>query len=716
MSIAPATSPAVAVAPGAAGPRPARLVFGTNAFVVVLALAGCATELALLRTSGDHILTLPRLEVGICVCVLAWFWVTAAWGFVGLSRAASGLARRTPRRLAWCVWGLLGLGLALGAIAYASSWALYFRVGRFSNLESVIFGLENARTGWFWEYLKQAESRFIWVLAGFFACSLVVIPLVIRTALRAQAREPVPALPRFLLWGAMGLGLVALNNWLLPIGPEPPSNRRDRFVDAVKNRVNPLVTLGGSVLDLLAEEPVEPCLNPAQLTPIGKGDYAIPAGRELPSVIIVAVESLRADVVHARHQGREVMPNLNALARAGLNCTRAYTQSTHSDYADPCIPSSLYPLRSRRHHFYRTTDPWPKSLVYDVLKKAGHATATVSSQNESWGGMDRFLQSPNLDLFYDAERSDGRETYINTRDIGYARALREQELSRGKLTDRHTADTAVAWIGKQVEQGKPFCLCVNFQSSHFPYDIPPDRERPFRPCEIDFDASFLDYPREKVDVVRNAYFNALYEVDQQIGRIAAALKSLGRLDDTILVVVGENGEAFWENGIVTHAREPMEPAVRVACVMHAPRHLEPRREDYPVELIDVVPTVLGRMGFPPHPNFQGIDFLAKDRIPADQRLVFLHVETGLTRLDAVILGGRWKLMVDRLRGGSATLYDLANDPGETTDLAQQKPELAGRLRELVLTWRKNQLAYYHYPQYHDHYYPPRPPRWTGPVP
>jgi arylsulfatase A-like enzyme len=703
--------------PTGVGARWSRLRFGPNTFVMALAVCGCTTEVALLRTAADSLFTLSAVECGICVGVLAWFWLTAAWGFVWIVSGTRELARRVPRPLAWGLWGVLTLGLMLTAVSYAASWGLYFRVGRFSNLESVIFGIENASTGWFWEYLKQAESKYIWLLTGFFAVCLLVVPLVVRLALHAQARERVQAFPRFLLWGAAGVGLVVFNNLLLPIGPAPQSNQRDQFVDTVKNRVNPAITLGSSLVDLLFEEPIEPCLDLSQLRPISNDDYPRANGRELPSVIIVAIESLRSDVVHARHQGREVMPNLNALARGGIHCTRAYTQSTHSDYADPCIPSSLYPLRSRRHHFYRSNDPWPKTHIYDVLAKTGHAAAIISSQNESWGGMDQFLKSSNLDLFYDAQRSDHKaaaDDGVSARH--HKRLAKDIELAKGKLTDQHTADTAIAWISKQVEADKPFCLCMNFQSSHFPYYLPPDREQPFQPCAIDFDASFLHYPQDKVDVVRNAYFNSLYECDKQLGRVVAALSAQGRLENTILVVVGENGEAFWENGMLTHAREPVEPTVRVACVLHAPKLLQPRIEDYPVELIDVAPTVCGLMGLPPHPNFQGIDILAKDRGPADERLMFVHVENGLSRGEAVILGARWKLTVDRLRGGRATLFDVVNDPGETIDLAQTKPELARQLRELVTIWRRNQLAYYHFPQYYQNYYPPRAPRWQGPLP
>ena len=78
----------------------------------------------------------------------------------------------------------------------------------------------------------------------------------------------------------------------------------------------------------------------------------------------------------------------------------------------------------------------------------------------------------------------------------------------------------------------------------------------------------------------------------------------------------------------------------VAMVIHAPRLVEPAVIDYPTKLIDTVPTVLGLMGWPRHPNHQGINILASNRPPFDKRLVFLHTENVLSKTDTVRYQGR----------------------------------------------------------------------------
>jgi arylsulfatase A-like enzyme len=346
--------------------------------------------------------------------------------------------------------------------------------------------------------------------------------------------------------------------------------------------------------------------------------------------------------------------------------------------------------------------------IYDLLQPRGYATAIISSQNEAWGGMDHFLKSDHLQWFYHPETGHA-QTWVSSMDRGFSSEVAAGGLVAGKFADSHTTDQAIDWITRQVRAGRPFFLSMNFQSSHFPYLMPDDVPRPFSPCELPSDISFVEYPPGQIERVRNAYCNAIHECDRQVGRLVDALRTLGQLDNTILVVTGENGEAFHEAGQVSHASEPVEPVIHVACVLHAPRLLSPRIEDYPFEHVDLVPTVLGLMGWPTHPSFQGIDVLAADRPPAEERLTYCHVLSSLAQSDAILRGGRWKLTVNQ-RTGASTLHDVVSDPLEEHDLLAAEPELAKQLRRLVDQWRDQQLAYYHFPSYYLNYFPPRPPR------
>jgi arylsulfatase A-like enzyme len=679
-----------------------------NRPALLLALGGALGEGALLAAARDNIYRASPEAWWFVPLWLAWFWFGLAWA---LGLAVRGFTLGTAR---WpsVVRRALGVALAcaLAALAalYLASWGMYLRTGQFANLETVRFALANplpfAETQMLKAYLAEVRSLLVVGLA------LVAAPLYLRWLARAEFRPAPEELrrPRALLAVALTLGVFVALTYERVVRSQMRAEARSV---ALQRGLNPLLTLWMSWRESLALEPIPAVLTDAELAPRAGAAWqpppATPASR--PHVVFVKIESLRHDVVHQVHQGREIMPRLNALARAGVQFTRAYAPSTHTDYSDVSILSSLYPLRSRRHHYFQAGDPWPRTLIYDMCKQAGYATAVFSSENEKWGGKDAFLITPGLDRFHDAERS-GAPTRVAAADSGFAREIQAGELKAGVLDDAQTTDAALQWLREQQRAGGPVFLFLNLQTSHFPYHLPPGAAAPFQPAALDAGASFMGYPPEQAEPARNAYFNALAECDRQLGRLLDALSEL-QATNTVLAIFGDHGEAFHENGHVTHAREPVEPVARTAFVLHAPGRLPPRAEDYPVELTDLAPTVLAALGWPPHPNFQGRDALAADRPPLERRLVFLHTENPLTRTDAVWRAGRWKFTHDRATGREA-LFDLASDPlGRTNLLKRAEPPVeADKLRAVLARWRQRQLAYYHYPHYHERAWPPKPPQ------
>ncbi len=677
--------------------------------LAVVTLFAAISEIWLLR---DH---LPMqyspyvllLAVAFCVGLA---WTSCLMLLQNAGRGLLSLKNRYGDPVAWVGVALFSLLTLPLAVVYIVSWNLFLRTGRFPGWDVIGFTAHNKYM--LWRYLVEGESGSLQYLIGVGVIGLAVLPMIFALAMFAAQVESKNRVRDFMSRIWCGWAIVLLLGIVWIIRDESPQRRAVRL-DHLQSAANPMVTLFASFWESWRVQPISPLLTADDLDLRADEAWTPPDTADKPSIIIVAMESLRHDVVHLEHQGRQVTPYLNALARRGLEWKRAYAQSTHSDYADVCTVSSLYPLRTRLHHFYRYDDPWPRTRIYDLLKPAGYATAIISSQNESWGSMDAFLDSPNLDVFYHPERSDDRrDQVLSVRDPGFNQELQAGALVAGKFPDRRTTSVAIQWIREQAARNKPFFLSMNFQSSHFPYLIPDDAARPFTPYELDADVSFMSYPREKTPNVRNAYYNALHESDRQLGRLLAALSEMELLDDVILLVIGENGEAFHENGSIGHAREPVEPVIHVATVMHAPRYLKPGVEEYPLEHVDLMPTVLGLMGWPSHPNFQGIDTLSADRPPSRERLLFFHVNSPAARADALLFGGRWKYVIN-YRTGQRTLYDIDRDPGETSDLSAEQPKLTTYLQRTLNQWRNRQLAYYHFPNYYTKAFPPKPPRWES---
>ena len=630
-----------------------------NGPAAVVAYAGLGLEVVFAWQRSGHALWSGGWGTVQAIAFMTWVWLTASWCAYFLARAA--------QRLPTSQKAIALLFATTAAVAYIASWAIFLQTGRFANWEAVRFTLANLDM--LVDFFRAADAmQFVW-LALVIGSFMVGLPLLARQLNQPnpEAVNPQRLRLRLCIWLAL---LMSMSLTQGRVNADLSQTRVIVRTDQFRHCLNPLLTLVCGAVDAWHQEPIPACLDPAELVPLSSANVPVrhSMGKQR-SVIIVAIESLRADVIHLRHQGREVTPNINRLAREGLQFTRAYAQSTHSDYADVCLASSLYPLRSRHHHYYRADDPWPKTMLYDLLKPRGYDTAIISSQNEAWGSMDQFLQTPGLDLFYHPQNSSA-PTITTDRDPGFNREVQAGALVAGKFPDRHTTDVALDWI--KTRHGKPFFLAMNTQSSHFPYLIPDDCPRPFQPCELDSDVKFSSYPAEKAPIVRNAYYNGLAESDRQIGRLVDKLGELGLLDDVILVITGENGEAFHENGEIGHAGNPVEPVIHVAAIAFAPGLIEPRVESYPFEHVDLAPTLCGLLGIESSANFQGIDVLAADRHPAEKRLLFVHVLSPIAQSDAVLRGGRWKYVVtlDRPQGA---LFDVVADPGEQHDLAASEP-------------------------------------------
>jgi arylsulfatase A-like enzyme len=414
------------------------------------------------------------------------------------------------------------------------------------------------------------------------------------------------------------------------------------------------------------------------------------------NVIIVLVESLRPDQLRVLGAERDVMPAVDALARESRVFRHAYSQASDSAYADPCPLSSHYPLRAYAPAAYPASPTYPRVLIYDVLKALGYRVGFFSSSNEHWGGLINYWDTGSIDHLHHPGTWRG-PTYVAAGDPGFS-AWVMRHRHAGSIDDRYTVEEAARWIDQEA---RPFFLYLNLQSSHFPYYLPPNHPRKFGPERVDFPMSFFGFPRERVETVKALYADSLHYVDLQLGKLFAHLRTRGLWDRTIVVLSGDNGQAFLEHGLATHGNSVFEEAMRVPLVVRAPG-LAPGVVDAPAQHVDVPPTIHHLLGLPPHPSYQGLDLLGAP-VPPDRPL-FLISMTARATLFAVVRDRR-KLIYDP-RASRYLLYDLRADPGETRDLARERPELRNRLAAELLTWMTAQVEYYRDEQRHRVSYPP----------
>lgn len=632
-----------------------------------------------------------------------------------------------PVEAMWRVWGRttnkgrsragLTAGLLAGGAAgalFAGSWIAFLVTGAFLNGTGLRLWLagpvQTARHG-----LGMAP-----VLTGsiplFFLLGAFVLGYDLPRRGRALAEGPRRALNRKAALLASSLvvlfllGLVRGHAGTAEIS-DPQADRvysaADRYRLVRAERTGPAAgflaglwrELGGGAHGLPASDAIEPGWDPI----LSLEDYTSPLGVARPEkpdgsdVFVILVESLRPDVLESYGGQRQVMPNVDSLAGEARVFLDAYAQSSHSNYADLPPLSSHYPLRSSRMHVYPEDPPYPRVLVYDVLKSFGYRTAIFSSQNEHWGGMANYLVTGNLDRFFHSETHEG-PTYVPATDSGFAKYARNADRA-GKLDDSVTVDAAIEWVREQED---PLFVYMNLQNSHAPYRTPDGFPRRFGPAEIDFELGFGVFPPEKVEVVRDLYANSLAYVDHQLGRLFEALEDAGRWDDAVIVLTGDTGQAFLEHGFAAHAGPLFDEVTRVPLIVRAPGHAA-ARDSSPAEHVDVPPTLLDLLGLPPHPGFQGTSLLGPS-VPSNGGR-YLVAQSPLAHQYAVVADG-WKLIRD-VRRGATSLFDLDEDPEESVDLAERAPDRRQELERQLGTWIEVQLDYYGAPALFDEWYPPK---------
>ncbi len=407
-----------------------------------------------------------------------------------------------------------------------------------------------------------------------------------------------------------------------------------------------------------------------------------PPARPL-DVVLVLLESVSWDLVARRP---EAAPNLARLRAESIVFPRAYAPSTHSDYAQMAVLSSLHPRKFPEHDFYLRLD-YPRTLLWDALAAAGYRTALFSCQNERWGNMLRYLDTPGLEVLRHAP--------------DWPAARRRGAAAESKVFEETPVVEWARWLAAQRDDDRIFTY-LNFQATHFPYEVPPDAPAPYAPAAIAFPATFVEYPRAALPVMQNRFFNALAYADAWLGEVVATLKREGRWERTLLVVAADHGEAFYEHEQPTHGTSLHEEQVRALLLFRVPGR-PPREIAAPVSLLDLAPSLLAALGLPSHGNFQGRGDILDEGYSAAGRAFFFTLQ-GLVHQDGVLVDD-WKLVVDRDRG-RRRLYSLADDPAERTDLAATRPEVVERLGGRLAAFLVRQLTYYAREEWRQGRYPP----------
>jgi arylsulfatase A-like enzyme/tetratricopeptide (TPR) repeat protein len=363
--------------------------------------------------------------------------------------------------------------------------------------------------------------------------------------------------------------------------------------------------------------------------------WARPSRR--PNVVLITIDTLRADRLGVYGYAPAATPVLDGLARRGVRFEQA---------------EASIPLTGPSHATILTGHYPPVHGVRDnVVFPLGDRHPTLATQLQRGG-----YRTAAFVAAYPVAAAFGFAQGFDVFDEGFHESPIPGE--GAERPGNEVADAALKWIG--AGGASPFFLWLHFYDPHTPYHPP---------------AAFASAAPGR------PYDGEIAFTDAQVGRVLDGLRAAGHADDSVVAVVADHGESLGEHAEQTHAILVYESTLRVPFFLAGPGLPAGRVVSERVGTVDVTPTLLALAGLPVPDGLLGRDLgpalrgepLAAQPIYAESLFGRLNCRWASLR---VLFDGDWKL----IEGREPELYDLARDPGETKDRAADEPRRLGQMR------------------------------------
>ena len=408
----------------------------------------------------------------------------------------------------------------------------------------------------------------------------------------------------------------------------------------------------------------------------------------MPNLLLIVIDTLRADHLGAYGYPRQTSPTIDRLASAGVVFENALSQAPWTAPSLASLFTGLYPSA----HGLDTSPMWRRGgrssdanhLPFSVQKVLEPVYLTLAEHLRSGG-----------------YRTAGFVSNVYSNSIfGFAQGFdhfddqhRDYSRTVGR-TKRRAGDTNVAvfqWL--DAVPAEPFFLLVHYNDPHWPY-------HPLEPYGQEWGAGESDRltaaettalvqqggePIHGLSATDLAHIEALYDgeiayLDAQIGKLLERVDSRVSERPLFVVLTADHGEEFLDHGSASHGHTLFQEQLHVPLIIHSPTRFAPRRVSAPVRLIDVAPTLVDLVGLDALPDIQGESLRALLEGQGTSGPASALSEATYGRpLQALRTAGNLKLIHEAATGVSE-LFDLNTDPKEQYDLAESRPAVTARLR------------------------------------
>lgn len=427
----------------------------------------------------------------------------------------------------------------------------------------------------------------------------------------------------------------------------------------------------------------------AALAPAGCRDKA---AAEKPSILLILVDTLRADYLGTYGFQGPISPNLDRLARESIVFDRAYSQAP---WTKPAIATLFTGLEVPVHRV--TTHRGEYGEAGGPLRREGVETDALPEQAETLA---------------EALKAAGYETaaivsnpWIRPKH-GFAQGFDEfnDTFAANDTPAKRILESASAWLSAR-DAKRPFFLYLHFMDVHDPYDAPDEDVDAVRASEsfgedmrlgraqlpngmmIGMKSRRLEWV--ETDAVhdlrewRVRYAAGVHAFDRRIAGFLDELRGNGTLDRSVVVLTSDHGEELYENGDWAHGKNLHNHQLHVPLFVRLPGGAQGgRRVADLTALTDVMPTVLGLAGAPVPKSAQGRDLLAPQDASSPPRTAVFASGVKWQPDEHAVQSGDRKL-IRNLRTGRTDLYDTVADPWEQRDVADERTVEVFQLGEVL---------------------------------
>lgn len=399
-----------------------------------------------------------------------------------------------------------------------------------------------------------------------------------------------------------------------------------------------------------------------------------PPDEKLPNVLVISIDTLRADHLSCYGYERPTSPHLDALVAKGVLFERAYS-----------------------------TSPWTLpsyGSLFTALLPTEHRAGVVTSREAAFGE-DVTPQKGQMEVLRGdvttlaellARRGYQTAGFVANPFLGPASGLARgfHSYTSYQYNARSGVDLALDWINSRT--GARWFVFLHVIDPHIPYAPPKPFDTRFAKVGVDDLENWppdLDTMRKNPpsDEVKRAcvdlYDGEIAFVDAEIERLLAPLRDAGVLDDTLVVLHSDHGEEFWEHGSCDHGHTQHDELLRVPFAIVWPKKLAAIRVATRVRTLDLLPTVADLVGFDAPGGLTGKSLVpVLEGTESADRDVLSEAMMHAERETKALIAGPDKLIATGAVGN--LLYDLRADPGEQADRSTGNAGLVETLRKRLL--------------------------------